>query len=86
MPKQAYYAARAIAERRQSQAATDPRAAAVHAEMSARYEALASDPSLELPSDDPASPEPTAPDLADHDKPANDFVSAEDQPVWNPTD
>lgn len=49
MPKQAYYAARAIAERRQSQAATDARAAAVHAEMSARYEALASDPSLEMP-------------------------------------
>jgi hypothetical protein len=52
MPKQAYFAARAIAERRQSQAATDARVAAAHAEMSARYEALASDPSLDLPTDD----------------------------------
>jgi len=49
MSKQAYYAARAIDERLQAQAATDPRAAAVHLEMSARYEALASDPGLELP-------------------------------------
>ena len=49
MPKQAYYAARAIAERRMSQAATDPRVAAAHAEMSARYEALAGSPSFELP-------------------------------------
>jgi hypothetical protein len=49
MPKQAYYAARAIAERLQAQSATNPRAAAVHAELSARYEALAADPSLDLP-------------------------------------
>lgn len=49
MSKQAYYAARAIDERLQAQAAADPRAAAVHLEMSARYEALASDPSIELP-------------------------------------
>jgi len=54
VPNQAYYAARAIAERRQSQAATDARAAAVHAEMSARYEALASDPSIELSTDLPS--------------------------------
>ena len=60
MPKQAYYAARAIAERFWSKAATHSRAAAAHAEMSARYEALASDPSLELPSDEmPASWNPT---------------------------
>lgn len=44
-----YLAARAIAERRMGQAARDPRAAAVHAELAARYEALAADPSLELP-------------------------------------
>jgi hypothetical protein len=49
MPKQAYYAARAIAERRRGQSATDPRAAAVHAELSARYEALAAEPSFVLP-------------------------------------
>jgi hypothetical protein len=49
MPRQAYYAARAIAERRLSQAAADPRSAAAHAELSARYEALASDPSFNLP-------------------------------------
>lgn len=71
MPMQAYYAARAIAERRQSQAATDPRAAAVHAEMSARYEALASDPSLELPT---------------HELPALEFPTGEDPAVWNRTD
>jgi len=45
-----YFAARAIAERRMSEAATDPRAAAVHDELAARYEALAAEPSLELPS------------------------------------
>ena len=44
-----YYAERAAAERRRSQAAIDPRAGAAHAELAARYEALASDPSLELP-------------------------------------
>ncbi len=71
MPKQAYYAARAIDERRQSQAAADPRAAAIHAELSARYEALASDPSLELPTFDPSG---------------FDLPSAEAATVWNPTD
>ncbi|MEO6581506.1 MAG: hypothetical protein ABIN68_01710 [Sphingomicrobium sp.] len=49
MPKQAYYAARAIAERLQAQAATDARAAAAHMEMSARYQALAADPGLDPP-------------------------------------
>ncbi len=49
MPKQAYYAARAIAERRRAQSATDPRVATVHAELSARYEALAAEPSFQLP-------------------------------------
>jgi hypothetical protein len=44
-----YFAARALEERRISEAATDPRAAAIHAEMEARYEALASDPTFELP-------------------------------------
>ena len=69
MPKQAYYAARAIAERRQAQAATDPRVATVHAELSARYEALSSDPSLDLPVSELARTERPAPD---------------DSTVWNP--
>ena len=43
-----YFAARAIAERRLSQAATDPRTAAVHAELAARYEALSADPDHDL--------------------------------------
>jgi hypothetical protein len=47
--KSEYYAGRAIAEHRRVVAATDPRAAAVHGELAARYEALASDPSLEEP-------------------------------------
>jgi hypothetical protein len=46
---QPYFAVRALEERRMSEAATDRRAAAVHAEMEARYEALASDPTFELP-------------------------------------
>jgi hypothetical protein len=46
---QPYFAARALEERRMGEAATDPRAVAVHAEMEARYEALASDPTFELP-------------------------------------
>lgn len=71
MPKQAYYAARAIAERRQAQAATDPRVATVHAELSARYEALSSDPSLDLPVSELTSAEP--PDL-------------EPSTVWNTSD
>jgi hypothetical protein len=45
----AYYAERAREEHGKAQAATVPRAAAAHAELAARYEALASDPSLELP-------------------------------------
>lgn len=49
LAKSKYYAVRAIAEHRRVEAATDPRAAAVHGELAARYEALASDPSLELP-------------------------------------
>lgn len=44
-----YYAKRAQVEHHMCEAATDPRAAAVHAELAARYEALAADPSLELP-------------------------------------
>lgn len=47
MPKQAnaqYYAALAIVERRRGQAAADARLAAIHAELSARYDALSSDP------------------------------------------
>ena len=48
-PTSEYYADRARAERRASEAAADPRAAAAHAELAARYEALSSDPSLELP-------------------------------------
>jgi hypothetical protein len=46
---QPYFAARALEERRISEAATDPRAVAIHAEMEARYEALASEPIFELP-------------------------------------
>lgn len=52
MPRQAYYAARAIDERRQSQSAADARTAAVHAELSAHYEALAANPNLEPPAGD----------------------------------
>lgn len=48
-PATEYFAIRAIAERRRAEAAADPRAAAIHADLAARYEALASDPSLELP-------------------------------------
>ena len=44
-----YYAARAREERRMIEAAIHPRAAAVHAELAARYEALSSDPSFALP-------------------------------------
>jgi len=47
--KSDYYAERARAERRLAEAATNPCAAAAHAELAARYEALSSDPSLELP-------------------------------------
>ncbi|WP_309662147.1 hypothetical protein [Sphingomonas sp.] len=58
MSKQAYYAARAIDERLQAQTATNPSAAAAHLEMSARYEALASDPSLALPTAELATLDP----------------------------
>ncbi|MEO8176393.1 MAG: hypothetical protein ABI626_07005 [Sphingomicrobium sp.] len=43
-----YYADRALTERRMMEAATDPRAVSSHAELAARYEALASYPSLNL--------------------------------------
>ena len=43
-----YYADRALAERYMMEAATDPRAVSSHAELVARYEALASFPSLNL--------------------------------------
>lgn len=49
LPTSEYYADRAQAERRRAEGATDPRAAAIHSELAARYEALSSDPSLELP-------------------------------------
>jgi hypothetical protein len=48
-PDQQYFAARALEERRMSEAATNPRAIAIHAEMEARYEALACDLPFELP-------------------------------------
>lgn len=69
MSKQAYYAARAIAERRQAQAATDSRVATVHAELSARYEALSLDPSLEPPGDDLTVAEPRDSELAESEQP-----------------
>lgn len=47
-PKFNYYADRALAERHMMEAATDPRAVSSHAELAARYEALASFPSLNL--------------------------------------
>lgn len=50
LPSSEYYAERALQERRMMDAATDPRAVAIHGELAARYEALASYPSLNLPS------------------------------------
>ena len=50
-----YYADRALAELRLMETAADPRAAAAHAELASRYEALASDPSLELPGPEAAT-------------------------------
>ena len=47
-PKFNYYAGRALAERHMMEVATDPRAVSSHAELAARYEALASFPSLNL--------------------------------------
>jgi hypothetical protein len=49
-PKINYYADRALAERQLMEAATDPRAVSSHAELVARYEALAAFPSLNLQS------------------------------------
>lgn len=49
-PKMNYYADRALVERRMMEAATDPRAISSHAELGARYEALAAFPSLNLQS------------------------------------
>ena len=48
--RDSYYAGRALAERQLMEAATDPRAVSSHAELVARYEALASYPSLNLQS------------------------------------
>lgn len=42
MSDKEYFAQRAIVERELSEAASDPRAAAVHAEMAQRFEELAS--------------------------------------------
>ena len=47
--EESYFFERARAERRLAETAIDPRAAAAHSELAARYEALASDPSLEPP-------------------------------------
>jgi hypothetical protein len=44
-----YFTRRARTERGCAAAAADPRAASAHFELAARYEALASDPSLDLP-------------------------------------
>ena len=44
-----YFFERARAERHLAETANDPRAAAAHSELAARYEALASDPNPELP-------------------------------------
>jgi hypothetical protein len=44
-----YYAARAAAERRLSQTASDPRAAGVHEAMAERYEALRASTNVERP-------------------------------------
>jgi hypothetical protein len=49
-PNDNYYAQRARNERRMMEAAADPRALASHAELTARYEALAAFPSLNRPS------------------------------------
>ena len=48
--RNSYYADRALAERHMMEAATHPRAVSSHAELAARYEALASYPSLNLQS------------------------------------
>ena len=76
MSKEAYYAARAIAERRQARTATDARAAAAHLELSARYEALASDPNRELPAERQAAIDPSADTLP----------GSQPSIAWSPTD
>ena len=50
-----YLLARAIAERRMGQSATDARAAAAHAELAARYEALAAEQAADRPEHSEAS-------------------------------
>lgn len=77
MSKLDYYAARAIDERLQARAATDLRAAAAHLEMSARYEALSSGPSPELPRTQPLA---MIGDLTDA------LPGSQPSLVWNPTD
>lgn len=50
-----YYAERALDERRMMEIAVDPRSVSAHAELAARYEALAAYPSLDLPAQRSAS-------------------------------
>ena len=50
-----YFAERALAERRAMEIAADPRSVSAHAELVARYEALAAYPSLDLPAQRSAS-------------------------------
>ena len=50
-----YYAERALEEQRMMEAAIDPRSVSAHAELAARYEALAAYPSLDLPDQRSAS-------------------------------
>ena len=50
-----YYAERALEERRMMEIAVDPRSVSAHAELAARYEALAAYPSLDLPAQRSAS-------------------------------
>ena len=50
-----YYAQRALEERRMMEIAVDPRSVSAHAELAARYEALAAYPSLDLPAQRSAS-------------------------------
>jgi hypothetical protein len=50
-----YYSERALEERRMMEAAIDPRSVSAHAELAARYEALAAYPSLDMPAQRSAS-------------------------------
>ena len=54
-PKSDYYAQRALSEHRMMEAASDPRAVSAHAELAARYEALAAYPSVDLSTEPPHS-------------------------------